>query len=142
SKPPPGFHRSIDQGVTWITTLAQSIDGMVIDPHTRTKIFAVSHDSQAPYGAFLQSSMNGGVSWGSPVPIAPSSTPYSPSSTALITIDPTNSTTMYLAAHAGAGVLKTEDGGGSWQSVGRLRPTLVSYPPSIELNVLAHQPIL
>ncbi|MBI5547599.1 MAG: hypothetical protein HY901_27260 [Deltaproteobacteria bacterium] len=109
-----GVYRSGDRGATWhsmSTPIAGSINALVLAPGTPSSLFAVT-------GSGLFKSIDQGGSW------TEVATGLSGSDASLVAlaVAPSTPTTLYAASNvaavsAGVQVLKTTDGGQSWQTL-------------------------
>lgn len=114
--PAGGLWKSIDAGVTWSTTtddLPQiGVSGIAVDPNDSNIIFIATGDDDAGDSASVgvMKSTDGGQTWNN-TGLNPGN---SPSRMNDIYIDPTNSSTIWVATNNG--VFKTTDAGVSWSN--------------------------
>lgn len=120
--------RSLDGGSNWIQLggglAAGTISGLAFDPANSAIVYAIS----GSFGSTLSRSTNGGASWSK---VLQSSSGFSFTQVA---VDPKTPGTIYLGTEAasGQGVLKSADGGLTWNAVG---------PNGVTINSLALDPV-
>jgi photosystem II stability/assembly factor-like uncharacterized protein len=114
-----GVYRSDDSGSSWTTAnhglRELGFTAVAADPHTPGVLFTIANPEPGGFlgfsPQFLLRSTDGGATWNSPFG-DPNNSPFANA----IVADPSRPGTWYLATNAG--VLKTRDGGQTWENAG------------------------
>jgi photosystem II stability/assembly factor-like uncharacterized protein len=121
-----GLSRSTDDGQTWTTVIpcvppsgddfTVSASGLWVDPDSPRNLYALMQgdDGQGHFDRFLAASTDDGVTW-NPLPFAPS----------VVAVAPSDFRTLYGLDFETGRILRSRDGGESWQ---------VAHEPSATLS--------